>query len=224
MDTVKLAVQERKEMGNGPSRRLRASGRIPGVVYGKDSAATPVTIAFDDFKNVMAHGHNVVLELDLDAKARVARKGGKGKAAALYAVVKELQFHPVKRSLLHVDLHEVDLTVEIEASVPIELVGTAAGLIDGGILDWSYREVNVRALPNAVPQAIEIDVSGLLIGHHLTVEALGAPEGVVVVDDPETVVVALVPPQAEEVVEPEEGELLEEPAEPEVIGETAEEE
>ncbi len=82
MDTIKLPVQERVESGNGPSRRLRASGRIPGVVYGKGSSATPISIALEDFKAALTHGHNVVLELGLDAKARAARqKGDKGARA-----------------------------------------------------------------------------------------------------------------------------------------------
>jgi len=220
MDTVKLGVQERKEIGNGPSRRLRAAGRIPGVVYGKDSSPTPVSVALDDLRQALTHGHNVVLELGLDAAVRSSRKGGKGRAGALYAVVKELQFHPTKRNLLHVDLHEGDLAEEIEAPVAIELVGTAAGVADGGIVDWVHREVVVRALPNAVPASLELDVSGLLIGQHLTVAALEAGEGVTIVDDPETMVVAVLAPRVQE----EAGAGEEEQAEPEVIGEKTGEE
>jgi len=213
METIKLGVQERNEMGDGPSRRLRAVGRIPAIVYGKESTPQPVSVELDDFKAALAHGHNVVLELDFGA----ARKGGK-KASALYAVVKELQFHPTKRNLLHVDLHEVDLREEIEALVAVELLGTPAGAADGGILDWAHREVTVRALPNAVPGALELDVSELLIGHHLTVAALVAPEGVTIVDDPETMVAALLPPRVQE-----EEAAVEAPAEPEVIGGKSEE-
>ena len=154
----------------------------------------------------MAHGHNVVLELDFG-------QGAKGKKR--YAVVKELQFHPVKRYLQHVDLHEVDLAEEIEGQVPIETVGTAAGLIDGGVMDWERREVTVRALPGDMPSSLEIDVSAVEIGHHLTVAALVVPDGVAVVDDPEAVILALLPPRVEQVAEAVEGE---EAAEPEVVG------
>ena len=92
--------------------------------------------------------------------------------------------------MLHVDLHEVDLAVEIEAPVAIELVGTPAGVIDGGVLDWEHREVVVRALPADVPAVLELDVSGLQIGHHLSVGVLSAPAGVTILDDPETMIVA----------------------------------
>jgi large subunit ribosomal protein L25 len=220
MDTIKLPVQERVESGNGPSRRLRASGRIPGVVYGRESSATPISVALEDLRAAMTHGHNVVLELGLDSKARAARKEGKGSPGPLYAVVKELQFHPTRRQLLHVDLHEVDLAVEIEAPVAIELVGTPAGAEDGGVLDWAHREVTVRALPNSIPALIEIDVSGLQIGQHVSVASLVPGEGVTIVDDPEIMIAALLPPRVQE----EEVAAVEETAEPEVIGGKSEEE
>lgn len=208
MDTIKLSVNEREETGNGPARRLRAQGRIPAVTYGKEKGATAISVDLEELKAAAGHGHNAVLELDFG-------KGAKGKKAARYAVVKQLQFHPVKRTLLHVDFHEVDLAVEIESPVSIEPVGIPAGLIDGGILDWERREVTVRALPQDMPEALELDVSGLVIGHHLTVADVSAPAGVNIIDDPETVLCALVPPRVEQ---PTAAELAEEAAEPEVIG------
>ena len=211
MDTIKLTVQEREETGNGPARRLRAQGMIPGVSYGKGKEATPIAINLEDMRAAMRHGHNVVLELDFSKSAKA-----KGKAKApRYAVVKQFQFHPTKRSLLHIDLHEVDLAVEIESSVAIELVGTPAGLADGGVLEFERREVVVRALPNAIPAVLELDISELVIGHHLSIAALSAPEGVTIVDDPETIVVAVVPPRVEQAAAAEETEAV---AEPEVVG------
>jgi len=218
MDTIKLSVHEREETGNGPARRLRVKGTVPGVTYGKGKAATPISIDLEELKAALAHGHNAVLELDFGKGA----KGSKGKAAR-YAVVKQLQFHPTKRQLLHVDLHEVDLSVEIEALVAIEAVGTAPGIVDGGILEWDRREVLVRALPANVPQSLELDVSELQVGHHLAVAALAAPDGVTIVDDPEAVLVALVPPRVEQA--PVEEEAAEEAvSEPEVIGSDTSEE
>jgi large subunit ribosomal protein L25 len=219
MDTIKLAVREREETGNGPARRLRAEGRIPGVTYAKGAAATAISIGLEELRVALAHGQNVVLELQFERGAKSGAKGGSRsrKAAARYAVVKELQFHPTRRRLLHIDLHEVDLAVEIEASVAIELVGKAAGAIEGGVLDWEHREVTVRALPGDIPSVLQLDVSELEIGQHEVVGSLTAPEGVVIVDDPETVVATVLPPRVEAVTaEEEEEELLEEP---EVIGE-----
>ena len=208
MDTVKLSIMEREQTGNGPARRLRADGRIPGVLYGKGLEPKAVTIVVEELVSAMAgHGHNAILELDLvDAKAAK----GKKKALPHFAVVKEIQRHPTKRHLLHVDLHEVDLAVEIESSVAIELVGTPAGAEDGGVIDFEHREVMVRALPSAMPEVIELDVTGLLIGHHLLVEALVAPAGAQILDDPQVMVVALAPPRVEQAA-------ATEAAEPEVV-------
>ena len=212
MDTIKLSVQEREETGDGPARRLRARGLVPGVTYAKGKAATPISVDLEEFKEAMSHGHNVVLELDFGKGAKGAKAKGKG---ARYAVVKQLQFHPTKRNVLHVDLHEVDLAVEIEAPVTVDPVGTPAGLADGGIIEWERREVLVRALPADIPPALELDVSGLHIGHHLSVAALAAPDGVIILDDPETMLVTLVPPRVEQAPSVEEAE---EAAEPEIIG------
>jgi large subunit ribosomal protein L25 len=210
MDTVKLTVHEREETGNGPARRLRAKGLVPAISYAKGKEATSLSIELDDLKAAMAHGHNIVLELDFGKGAK-----GKGKSKApQYAVVKQIQMHPTKRSVLHVDLHEVDLAVEIEASVSVEMVGSPAGLADGGVLEWERREVVVRALPSSIPAMLELDVSELAIGHHLSAGALKMPEGVTLVDDPETLIIALVPPRVEQETVAE----AEAAAEPEVIG------
>lgn len=213
METIRLPVREREERGDGPARRLRAQGLIPAVTYGKGKAPSSIVIALQDLKEAMAHGHNVVLELDFGAEAKGAKAKGKSKAPR-YAVMKEIQIHPIKRYVQHVDLHEIDLSEEIEAAVPIEAVGTPAGIKDGGIVEWERREVSVKALPSDVPESLELEMSDLQIGQHLTVSALRAPKGVTIVDDPEAILVALVPPRVEQAAAAE----GEEVAEPEVIG------
>ena len=219
MDTIKLAVRTREETGNGPSRRFRAAGQIPAVAYGKGHEATPIVIDLEDFRAAFAHGHNVVLELDFESAKKAGKGAGrassKAKQVPLYAVVKEIQFHPTKRSVVHIDLHEVDLAVEIEAAVAIELVGTPAGLSDGGMLDWENREVHVRALPNNVPESLPVSVEGLAMGHHITVGQLVPPEGVVILDDPDTIIAAVLAPRVEVETAVEAAEA---PAEPEIIG------
>ena len=215
MDTIKLTVHEREETGDGPARRLRAKGLIPGVSYAKGKEPTALSVDLEDLKAAMTHGHNVILELDFGA-AKGAKGAAKGKAKApRYAVVKQIQLHPTKRHVLHVDLHEVDLAIEIEAVVAIEPVGTPAGIVDGGIVEWERREVTVKARPGDVPSALELDISGLHVGHHLSVAALSAPAGVTIVDEPDTLLVALVAPRVERAAGAEAGE---EAAEPEVIG------
>jgi large subunit ribosomal protein L25 len=215
MDTVKLSIEEREQTGNGPARRLRSEGRLPVVLYGKGTESKALSVDLEELRNaIVHHGHNVILELDLSGAAKPAKSGTKKKAVPHYAVVKEIQFHPTKRNLLHADFLEVDLAVEIESPVAIELIGTPAGAEDGGVVDWEHREVTVRALPSAIPDAIVLDISSLQIGQHLLVEALEAPAGTKILDDPQVMVVALVPPR----VEQEPVAAVTEVAEPEVIG------
>ena len=209
MDTVKLSINEREQRGNGPARRLRAQGRIPAVVYSKGVEAKSISVAVDELKAaIVGHGHNVILELDLGDAAKTVK--GK-KAVPQFAVIKQIQNHPIKRHWLHVDLHEVDLSVEIESPVAIELVGTPAGVEDGGVLDWEHREVVVRALPSNIPDVLELDVTGLRIGHHLSVDAIKAPAGTQILDDPQTVVVTLAAPRGEQAA-------ATEGAEPDAVG------
>jgi len=216
METVRLSVEERELTGDGPSRRLRAAGRVPGVLYGKGREPKSISVALDDLRQVLGHGHNVVLELDLGAQAK---RGKAKRPAPTYAVIKEIQLHPIKHQPLNVDLQVVDLAHEIEAPVPIELVGTPVGVREGGVIDWEHREVMVRALPAEVPEVIPLDVSALRIGQHLTVAALAAPPGVTILDDPETIVVTLIPPRVERPVP-----VAEEAVEPEVVRESGSEE
>ncbi|MCL5942028.1 MAG: 50S ribosomal protein L25 [Actinobacteria bacterium] len=185
MDTVKLFVRRREEAGKGPARRLRKAGHVPAVVYGRGRETVPLILGVSDVRAALAHGHNVVLELQYPGDDR----------AKSYAVVKEIQHHPTRAQILHVDLQEVDLQREIEAAVPIELVGDAAGVAEGGMVDQQHREVVVRARPTEVPASLQLDISGLGIGGHATVAELAAPAGVEIVDDPETLVVVIHPPR-----------------------------
>lgn len=199
MDTVKLIIHPREESGKGPARRLRAAGSIPAVVYAKGQPTVSISIDAADLKPALAGGSNVVLELHYaDSKARKKH----------YAVVKETQRVATRAQLLHLDLHEVDLKQEIEASVSIELIGTPVGVEEGGVLEHSHREVVVRALPTSVPSHLELDVSALGVGDNLRVSDLTAPDGVVILDDPETTLVSVQAPRVEEVEEVE-GETVE---------------
>lgn len=213
MDTVELKVRKREKKGKGRARRLRASGEIPGVVYSSGREATPLAVYFADLKKALGTGSNVVLQL------KFADSSGEEQ----YAVVKDIQTHPTKSEILHFDLHGVELDTEIEASVPVELLGSAPGVMEGGVLDHQLWEVNVEALPTAVPSFLEMDISGLDIGDQARVEDVRVPEGVRIVDDPQMVVVAILAPEMEE-EEEEEEELLEgeEGVEVPVVGEEEE--
>jgi large subunit ribosomal protein L25 len=207
-DRATLKVSDRQDFGSRTTRRLRRSGFVPGIVYGGGREARPFQVPERDLRAVLVHG-GALIDVVFD--------GGKPTPV----VVKEQQRHPVRGSVVHVDLLEVKLDEEIEADVPVELVGAeeAPGVDEGGVLEHVTRELTIRALPTAIPDSIVADVSGMAINDTLQLSALVPPEGVeFVADEPDEVTIAtLSPPRIEEEPEPE----VEEEAE--LVGEEGEE-
>jgi large subunit ribosomal protein L25 len=202
MAHVALTAQQRTEFGNGPTRRLRRQGLVPGVVYQAGGPSLALSLPDRDLRRALHEGRTGVIDLVVgDQRARPV-------------LVKDWQLDAVRGGVLHVDFQEVDLTQEIEAPVPVTVVGNAVGVRDGGVLDQPLREVVVRALPDALPDHIEADVTELAIGDSIGVGDLVAPEGVAIVSDPETVVASVVAPSAVVVEEVEEVEEAEEAAAP----------
>ena len=193
MAHVSLIARERTEFGNGPTRRLRKAGFVPGVVYQPGGPSLALSLSDRDLRRAIAEGRTGVIDLAV------------GDAPARPVLLKDWQLHPVRLDVMHVDFVEVDLTQEIEAPVAITLAGDAVGVRDGGILDQPLREVVVSALPDTLPDHIELDVSALQVGDSVTVGDLTAPAGVTIVTDPETVIASVVAPTVE--VEPEDEEI-----------------
>ncbi len=195
-------MSERTVLGSAESRRLRKRGLIPRVLYGREK---PVAISIPDraLRGALtgAGGANAVLD--------VVVGDGNGKAHA--SVLKDYQQDRVRGTILHVDLQEVRLDRPIHATVPVHLVGEAAGAKEGGVLTHVTTEVNVEALPMEVPESFEYDVSELHIGETARLSDLHVPEGVTLLDDLEETVIAAVS-QPTRVEEPEG--VLEEGEEP----------
>jgi large subunit ribosomal protein L25 len=223
-ERIQLGVKTRETAGSAESRRLRAAGMVPGVLYGAGKKAHPFTVEERELRRVLTgdHGLHAILDVVFD-----------GQKTAHHAVLKEYQLDPVRPRLLHIDLHEVRLDQPIQAQVAVEPFGESAGVKEGGVLTLVLREINVEALPMEVPDRFEVDITGLAIGDSLRVGDIRPPEGVTVLDDPEAVVLNVTPPtkieepEVEEAEELEEGELpegveAEEGAEPEAEGESAE--
>jgi large subunit ribosomal protein L25 len=203
-----LKVAPRAAYGSRASRRMRAEGLVPGVVYSGGSEAIAFQVAEREVTNLLQEGAAL---FDLEVE------GGK----AVPVVVKEQQLHPVRGSLQHIDLQEVRLDEAIQAEVAIELEGVdvAPGVKASGVLEHVTREILVEALPTEIPDRIVLDVSAMEINDTLSLDAVTAPEGVTfVADEPaEVTIVNLSPPRVEEVAEPEAEE------EPEVVGEGGDE-
>ncbi len=214
--TTTLSVQSRTPEGSRAARRMRRSGRVPGILYGGEGGPQSFEVDGRELRLALARA-GAVLELSVD--------GGAGTPA----VLKEIQRHPVRGDTLHVDLMRVRLDTEIHAVVALELQGVdaAPGVREGGILEQITRELNIEALPTAIPEAIVHDVGEMQIGDTLTLEAVTAPPGVTLLDDPrETVVATVLAPRLQSEVEAEiesETELVGEPAPEAQSGSDAEE-
>jgi large subunit ribosomal protein L25 len=209
MAHIALTAQERNEFGNGPARRLRRQGFVPGVVYQPGGPSLALALSGRDLRRAMAEGRTGVIDLSV------------GDGSAHPVLLKDWQLDPVRGEVLHVDFQEVDLTVEVEAPVSVTLIGTPVGVREGGVLDQPLREVVVRALPDSLPDHIEIDVEELTIGSSVSVADIAASAGVTIVTDPETLVASVVAPSAVVVEEEEEEEEAAEELEGEPEAEAA---
>lgn len=169
IDRSTLEAKARDGAGKGPARRLRAQGLIPAVVYGRH-LQSPEHIAVDpvSVKKAIATPHRLNTLITLKVE-------GKGEQQVL---LKDYQMDPVSREILHADFIDVRETEPVKVNVPLVLVGKPAGVTEGGILSQSRREVEVYALPKAIPEKIEADVSHLKIAQALHIKDIKLPEGV----------------------------------------------
>jgi large subunit ribosomal protein L25 len=182
--TTKLQVASREPEGSRSARRLRRTGRIPGVLYGGD--ADPISFSVDARElRVALAGSGAVVDLSIDG------------SKATPVVLKEAQRDPVRGETTHVDLLRVRLDRPIHAVVPLELTGVdeIPGVKEGGILEQLTRELNIEALPTAIPEAIVYELGELNIGDTLALESIAVPEGVTLLDDPATTVASVSAPR-----------------------------
>jgi large subunit ribosomal protein L25 len=188
-----LDVETRTDGGKGVARKLRAKGRIPAICYGSSEGARGVHLDPHMLERILSKssaGLNTLIDL----------KGG-GPLDGRVVIVKDLQRDPVRGSLLHADLYEVDVNRTITVDVPIHLSGTPVGVeLGGGILEHALRELEVECLPRAIPEEIVADVRALALGDSLHVRDLVLPPGVELITDPDLSVVSVVAPRAEEAV------------------------
>jgi large subunit ribosomal protein L25 len=182
--STKLSISSREVSNSRSTRRLRRQGQVPGVLYGGDDDAMPFAVDERELRHALA-ARGAVVELELGGEATPA-------------VLKDAQRHPVRGHTMHVDFLRVNLNVAIHSVVALELVGgdDAPGAIEGGVLEHVTREVNIEALPNDIPERLQVDVSSMQINDTLTLSAVTAPDGVTILDDlDETVVATLTPPK-----------------------------
>jgi large subunit ribosomal protein L25 len=178
-DRITLEVTERDadQVGSRHVRRLRKEGMIPGVLYGKGHARA-ILVGERDLRVALTGPSGLHGIVDVVIV---------GQTTPHHAVLKDFQRHPIRGTLTHVDFHEVRLDRPIQATVNVQFIGESPGAKQGGVVQQVTRELRVEALPTAVPEHIEADISALEIGATVRVADLDAIEGVSFLDDPETV-------------------------------------
>ncbi len=203
---LKLEANYREKTGKGIARKLRASGKIPGILYGPGNDPVPLSVDRHNFLKMMtkAKGERILFTINLQ----------KGEAEdKRLALIKEFQRHPVNDSIRHIDFYEIAMDRELHTEVPIKLVGKARGVeVDKGVLEIKRRALNVACLPDNIPDEIEIDITALGLGEAIHISDVTPPEGVKIIDPPRLTIVTIVgsgggaAAEEEETVEAEEGE------------------
>jgi large subunit ribosomal protein L25 len=203
-----LEVDERPERGTRATRRLRRDGFVPGVVYGGQGREDAMSFKVNS---------RVLRTVLVDGSALIDLKVNGGRA--LPVIVKDRQLDPVRDEIIHIDLLEVRLDEKIQTQVGVHIEGAeeAPGIKEGGVLEQVSHQLNIEALPTAIPDAIVVDVSGMEIAATMHLSEVAAPEGVEFLDDLEETIIAtvVVPTEVEEPEEiEEETELVGEDGEP----------
>lgn len=202
MEQVTLSAQTRSAIGTRASRRLRRQGLVPATVYGKNAEAKSITVNGRDLYTTLhtEAGRNALINIDIEGDEK------------LLVVAREVQRHPVRGEVIHLDLIEISLDVAIAAEVGIDFVGTPVGVrADGSFVETISATVNITALPTNIPSSIVVNIEDMATGDTLKVSDLPAIEGVEYTDDIDRPLVTVLLPRAEE-----------EPAEVLVIGEDGE--
>ena len=198
METVVLQAVPRNESGTHSMRRLRSSGNVPGILYGLRR------------ENVMLTLNVASLQAALNSMARMVNLKWDDKAETV--LIKDVQYDPFGREILHVDFARIDLLKRVVLPISIELYGLPIGVKEGGVLNHQMKEVKIECLPTAIPEKIRLNVTELGIGSFIFAKDIKIPEDTKLMEDPEAIVVSIRKVEEEKKL-PEE-EVL---AEPEVI-------
>ncbi len=220
MQQIELEVFLRKEKGKGAAHRLRREGKIPAILYGRNTEVYPLTLDPEKLKKILSTGarENTLIGL------KIAGEGAE-KIGRKVVMVKDLQIHPLRRTYVHADFYAVAMDEKIEVDIPIHLIGRAEGVKSGGLVQQPRRDVRVRCLPTEIPEFIEVDVTPLNIGDSIHVKDIAPSEKFEIVAETNFTVASVIPPiseaKFEEIVAAPEAEA--EIAQPERIGEKKEE-
>ena len=186
MATVSLSANARDGKGKGAARSLRSQGQVPAVIYGHGRQPQPLALNARDLDKLLSH---------IQAESTVIEVSVGGQTAK--TLIREIQRHPIKRQILHVDFQALVAGEKVTVSIPIVLLGVPEGVrLEGGVLDQTLREIEIEVDPSNIPDHVEYDITNMVIGDSVHISDLKVPEGVEVIDDPETSVAVLAAPRA----------------------------
>ena len=190
MERIKLNAHMREEKGTNRVKKIREKGQIPAVLYKMGELTKNIKVEKRSLHDVLhtKAGENVIIDLVIEDKMKKARP----------VMIKEIQYHPIKDTVLHVDFNEISLTKEIKVNVPIATKGEADAVTkEGGTVEHIMWEVEVECLPTNIPEKIEIDISELKIGDAIHIKDLTVGSGIKILNDPELTVISGEPPHVE---------------------------
>jgi large subunit ribosomal protein L25 len=193
MKSVALKAFPRSQVQRAEVKKLRAAGRVPATIYGRQNKPQNLEVISEEFSNLLHHSvsENLLVDLSVENDARSKR----------LALVQEIQHHPLNGKVLHVDFHEVAADEKVTVQVPVETTGEAIGVkLGGGTLEHILFKLKVRCLPKDLPDQIVVDVSALEIGKTVHISDIPTPEGVEILGDKHIPVLAVTAPRAEEEV------------------------
>ncbi|MBX3734453.1 MAG: 50S ribosomal protein L25 [Verrucomicrobiae bacterium] len=188
MKSITLTASPRSQFRRKGSRRVRAGGRIPAVIYGRHNPPQTLELDGKEFEHLVHQAHSEVILVDLTIS-------GDNPQPARLAIVQDVQHHPLTGATLHVDFHEVKPDEFVTIEVPVEAIGTPQGVkVGGGTLEHVRFRVRVRCLPKDLPDHIDVDVSGLEVGQTLHIGEITPAPGVQLLGDPKIPVFAVAAP------------------------------
>src|SRR5208283_1182760 len=191
MKSVPLKAYPRTQARRSEVKKLRGSGRVPAVIYGRQAKSQNLEVSAREFEELIHHSvsENLLVDLSVENDARARR----------LALVQEIQHHPLEGDVLHVDFHEVTEDEKVVILVPLETVGEAAGVKNaGGVLEHVVFKLKVRALPRDLPEQMVVDVSHLELGKSIHLGDIKAPVGVEILGDKDLSVISVAMPRTEE--------------------------
>jgi large subunit ribosomal protein L25 len=215
MKSVPLTAFHRELGRRAGAKKLRSSGRIPAVIYGRQAKPQNLELNAKEMEDLIHHSvsENLLLDLSVKEDARPAR----------LALLQEIQHHPLSGKILHIDFHEVAADEKVTISVPVETVGEAEGVkTSGGVLEHVLFKIKARGLPKDLPEVVTVDVTHLKLGEVIKLGEIKAPAGVEFVGGKEIPVIAVAAPRTEEEEAAEAAEAAAAPGEVEMIKEKKE--